>query len=523
MLLHRRDRGHHLSPMSAPSATAPADLTIISSPKHWPATDLAATPYDRLQVIAQNLTLNTGADGAAIAVEENGVIVCRASAGDCSPSVGAIVEAESGLTGLCIRNGAMVRCDDAASDLRVNAEARGTLGILSVVAIPIRRGDDTVGIVELLSRTPNAFGTKEEEILCSAATAVLDIVRSEPPPATNYLQNLLRFTPRDKDRRTLDPAVAHAEDDREHEHSAIDSTILKDQEAPNGLRNSATTNRSSGSAAEPEPALWASAGGVGIDTLDPLPPPWAGFSSTGKSIALLSLRSLLTILALLLMFAAIVAGLWRFAGAGMRKQTAAGQRSSAESLPVANLRQDALAGDATAQYELAMRLLSGDGLARSQSDAVTWLVKSAHQGNSSAQYQLGLAYEHGTGVQQDPVKAYACYVLAGTKGNVQSNGALSTLALNLSDQETAEARMLVGQMFKNAIGTPADTVQAYVWFALAAAAGSREGQQEMKSITAKMKHQQIALAKRRAADWLQQHAAPHSLRHRIALEASNRP
>jgi GAF domain/Sel1 repeat len=508
MLFHRRDRGRHHSPMNR-SVAARANLTVISNPERRPGSDSAEKPYDRLHFIAQNLILNTGADGAAIAVEENGEIVCRASAGDCAPSVGAIVEGESGLSGLCLRNGAVIRCDDAASDLRVNAEARGALGILSLVAFPLKRGDDTVGIVELLSRTPNAFGTKEEEILCSAATAVLDIVRSESSTANNYLQNLLQFAPRDRDRRAPDPAVAYTEDDRKHEHSAIDSTILEDQEAPNDLRNSATTNRSSGCAAGPQPALWASAEGVGIATLGPLHPPQAGYSSTVNSVAPLSLRLLLTILVLLLMFVAIVAGLWRFAGAGMRKQTAAGQRSSAESLPVANLRQASLSGDATAQYELAMRLLSGDGLPRSQSDAVTWLVKSAHQGNSSAQYQLGLAYEHGTGVQQDPVKAYACYILAGTKGNVQSNAALNALALNLSDQETAEARMLVGQMFKNAIGTPADTVQAYVWFALAAAAGSREGQQEMESITSKMKPGQIALAKRRAAEWLQQHAAPH--------------
>jgi uncharacterized protein len=49
-------------------------------------------------------------------------------------------------------------------------------------------------------------------------------------------------------------------------------------------------------------------------------------------------------------------------------------------------------------------------------------------------------------------------------------------------------------------------VQADVWFTLAEATGSRQGQQEKALIASKMSGAQIAVANRRASEWLEQHS-----------------
>jgi TPR repeat protein len=113
-----------------------------------------------------------------------------------------------------------------------------------------------------------------------------------------------------------------------------------------------------------------------------------------------------------------------------------------------------------------------------------------------------VAYELGRGVPQDFVKAYACYLIAGENGNIGSNGAQMALAPKLTQEQIADARALLGEMYHDGIGTPVDDIQSYMWFTLAEAAGSKEARREKTLLTTSLSKQQLAAANRRVAEWL---------------------
>ena len=63
-------------------------------------------------------------------------------------------------------------------------------------------------------------------------------------------------------------------------------------------------------------------------------------------------------------------------------------------------------GDAEGQYNLGVRYLLGEGVAKDATEGVKWMSKAAEQGNAEAQYNLGVCYAKGDGVAKDDVTAY---------------------------------------------------------------------------------------------------------------------
>ena len=61
------------------------------------------------------------------------------------------------------------------------------------------------------------------------------------------------------------------------------------------------------------------------------------------------------------------------------------------------LEDRAAAGDATAQVELAQAYTTGQGRAKSLSQAIYWYRKAALQGNPNAEYNLAIYYSQGEG------------------------------------------------------------------------------------------------------------------------------
>ena len=85
------------------------------------------------------------------------------------------------------------------------------------------------------------------------------------------------------------------------------------------------------------------------------------------------------------------------------------------------------AGDAKAQYNLAVLYEKGEGVAQDSDKALAWYQKAAEAGNVNAQYNLGLAYETGEGVTQDYGKARAYYEKAAAQGDADAQNNLGGL------------------------------------------------------------------------------------------------
>jgi hypothetical protein len=147
-----------------------------------------------LQLLAERAQYITGASGAAIALRRVGHndMLCHASAGSNAPELGALLSAESGLSGESVRTRQPLRCDDAESDPRVNRQSCRELGIASVVVMPIVSEDRVLGVFELFSGRPKAFDERDlaalqrlgemVETAVQHARAASSAVEGEGPP-----------------------------------------------------------------------------------------------------------------------------------------------------------------------------------------------------------------------------------------------------------------------------------------------------------------------------------------------------
>ena len=116
-----------------------------------------------LQLLADRAQYITGASGAAIALRRTGKndMLCRASAGENAPELGALLSTEFGLSGESVRTRQPLRCDDAERDARVNRDVCRQMGIASVVVMPVVNDDEVLGVFELFSGKANAFGVRD--------------------------------------------------------------------------------------------------------------------------------------------------------------------------------------------------------------------------------------------------------------------------------------------------------------------------------------------------------------------------
>jgi len=66
-------------------------------------------------------------------------------------------------------------------------------------------------------------------------------------------------------------------------------------------------------------------------------------------------------------------------------------------------------GDADAQFELGLRMLTGEGVNKDEKAGVDWMEKAANQKHLRAQFVLGSLYEDGVGVKKNEAKAVEWY------------------------------------------------------------------------------------------------------------------
>ncbi len=149
------------------------------------STDLALEIV--LNEVVEQACLTTGATGAAIALERDGEMVCRASSGATSPALGSRLDSASRLSGECIRTHRTQRSDDVLADARVDPAASQRLGVRSVMVMPLLRGDEVAGLFELFSSLPHAFGERDERTLEALAVRVLSSLEcaAHPLPPQN--------------------------------------------------------------------------------------------------------------------------------------------------------------------------------------------------------------------------------------------------------------------------------------------------------------------------------------------------
>jgi len=115
-------------------------------------------------------------------------MVCRASCGETAPPLGVRFDMASGLSHLCLETGHVQRCDDAEADVRADAEVCRRMGVRSVMVLPLRREEEVLGLFEIFSSRPSAFGDRDEHTLEALSRRVLKNLELAAEPLPEAVQ-----------------------------------------------------------------------------------------------------------------------------------------------------------------------------------------------------------------------------------------------------------------------------------------------------------------------------------------------
>jgi hypothetical protein len=358
------------------------------------------------------------ASGAAIALAENdpndknknndaGVMTCRASAGESAPPVGAKLQVGSGFSGECVRTGRTLRCDDAETDDLVDRESCRALGIRSILAVPVGPPQKVIGLIEVFSDRPNAFGENDSATLQRFAETILAAVNragrsqnsSAPPP------------------------------DSPKPFSSMPGSILFSAEPQaESEKNASSANDKVGGVHLPRAhlyLLYCAAATIAL-VLGFMFAPWiqeklqarerGGDQTDGGQTVLASSHSPTEI------------------------TPTASPGASIDTVNLAQLQDLAKHGNPAAENAIGLLYAQGDrkqAVQQDETQAARWFTKAAEDGSVPAQYKLSLLYWGGHGVPKDVNKAYFWAVLARAGGQEGSKDLAKVLANGMTRAQSA--------------------------------------------------------------------------------------
>jgi diguanylate cyclase (GGDEF)-like protein len=156
--------------MSTVSLDAAVLLDIITI-----QTEIACQGLDLggvMQLVCQRAEALCRADGAVLELAEGNEMVYRAASGLARAQLGLRLRREDSLSGLCVERNEILRCDDAETDPRVDREACRKVGLRSMLVVPLRHENQSVGVLKVVSPQENAFGAWHAQVLGLLATLV---------------------------------------------------------------------------------------------------------------------------------------------------------------------------------------------------------------------------------------------------------------------------------------------------------------------------------------------------------------
>jgi TPR repeat protein/putative methionine-R-sulfoxide reductase with GAF domain len=341
------------------------------------------------------------ASGAAIALaaKEPGTMICQASAGESAPPVGASLRVGSGFSGECVRAGRMLRCDDTDTDERVDRQSCRALGIRSILAAPVRLGERVIGLVEVFAAQPGAFGENDSAVLQRFTETILAAVKRaarphEPTPPPSVSPKPFAAAP---------GSVLFA---GEPEERVAEKGASGEEDKAGGIRLPRTHLY----------LLIGTAATIAL-ALGFILAPWIqeklrARERNGEHTVLASSKPPQPV-------ATIPAA------------------PAIETATLDQLRQLAENGNPTAQYSLGLRIASGDGVKKNDTEAFSWFNKAAENGNVKAQSTLGKCYWVGRGVSASLSQAYFWTVLARAAGDKDSKNFADILASSMTRAQAA--------------------------------------------------------------------------------------
>ncbi|HEY6923292.1 MAG TPA: ATP-binding protein [Steroidobacteraceae bacterium] len=120
------------------------------------------TFMQRVVDLAQSLT---DASGAVVELVDAEDMVYRRASGSMRGYVGLRLGRAGSLSGLCVAQARVLRCDDTEEDARVDRVACRKVGARSMICTPLFRAGRAIGVLKVAAAKPHAFDANEEQLL----------------------------------------------------------------------------------------------------------------------------------------------------------------------------------------------------------------------------------------------------------------------------------------------------------------------------------------------------------------------
>jgi TPR repeat protein/putative methionine-R-sulfoxide reductase with GAF domain len=368
-----------------------------------------------LQLIAERGQSLVDASGAAIALADADAnsLICCASSGSDAPPLGARLQIGTGFSGECDKRSQPLRCDDSETDTRVDRNSCRALGIRSLLAVPVRVGENAVGLIEIFAPHPHAFSDADSAVLQRLADVVIEAAhRAARVENLPFLKAVEKKAPIYQTGNVL-----FAAPDKKEETTS---------------ESSAEKNASGITLPRSHLILLVCAAATIMFALGWALAPW--IQSEGAPWILTKLHSraqdhLPTVLAS------------SESPQPANPQPLSPSTTSIEATSFEQVLEVAHKGDVAAQNALGLRYATGQGVKLNEVEAVRWFTRAAEQGYVPAQAKLGSLYYSGRGVPQDMNRAYFWMVVARMSGDEASNtlGTLVRARLTRSQATAIEA------------------------------------------------------------------------------------
>ena len=436
--------------------------------------------FDRgtlLQSIAEGALTITRATGAAIALSGGNPneMICVASAGDDAPPVGSRLQVGSGFSGECVRTGRSLRCDDSEADDRVDREGCKSLGIRSLVAVPIRQGNKVAGLLEVFSPQPYAFNADDIGALQQLTGSILatmghsEKAHSAEAHTVKVQDSEVRASAAMPVTPPLPPVPARIE-----KRPPAKPTVIDTQPPVAEVKPSTQLGSSHSGLSQPGLSQLGSSqlglSQLGLSQSGSPQPVSTPVSATQHRASQPSLAKALFVAAIGTFIFALLWLIAPWVSSTMRpshRTTARAQPTPAglpktPNLPanvsdLASLRKVAEQGDPAAQFSLGARYATGEEVKQDYTEAVRWFTLAAEQGHILAQATLGAYYWAGRGVPQDLTKAYYWSVLAQAGGDQASKYRVAVLASRMSRSQVLAAQQQANDWLSNFASHPPST------------------------------------------------------------------
>ncbi len=368
--------------------------------------NIAADLDEVLKIAASRAQTLTRAHGAAIALLEGAVdkrdMLCRASAGSTAPAVGAHVRIGAGFSGECIRTGRLLYCEDSETDPGVDRESCRKIGVRSMIAVPVRSSESIIGLLEVFSGEPSAFGEGDKLILQQMAEIVLGCVyraiqrtHLEAAPSARVAEPIVPSVPPAPDRgiEAIGEKAAKSENPRSNITGGLTRLVVI----------------------------------AGITVL--LVSCWFILSPGNPGRAGKQIPETV-----------------RAANPAVPKPSPA---SAIPAVSFQDLQRLARQGDPAAQFALGVHYAVGSDVSQDYTEATRWFASAAERGHVMAQSTLGAYYWAGRGVPRDLNKAYYWALLAQAGGDEASRIRVPFLASRIERNELIAIQDQANQWLKD--------------------------------------------------------------------------